>query len=678
MQIALYDGEFGKSDRYRVFDCCEIDLDSMTVTTDYVKYYEGSDATVGDITFKVRHFSITTTGCASIENPITDDSNAIMASPFWEWDSNLELRNWMGDHYESLNLTEQPDDWEENLYWKYYVRIATTKFVEWKNPTSTTFNSGTTYWTCDDAYAPQKIYYGAGDYAPSFQIGQCLYNPPSGVIPSIGGSIAGATYNGYGCGTNVYDESAGTRRTRLFAYKAPDEEFVGYDGMTAYDGPGIPLHFFPLYDILTDNPARDMSYKHIWQMAHIIYNEKEYIGWGEIKYDYAHPENMQSADFTCVPIELFEGAIDPDPEDIPAYDTGVSAGNDGTAGVGSGLPMGDDIQATELTGVIQLAGTSSNGLHAYIIDSTNLMALYDYLWTPFSLADISQALVRWIFNPFNSVLGLHKLPHVLMPEASSTLTAIRLAGRLCDGEDGDPLIKAYPISHHFASCAADLGAPDYTFTLDLKKERLPYNSFQDFANTNVTLHVPFCGDISIDPDKCIGGKVEVYMQCDALTGSMGVQVKSIDMNKNKHIVGTMTGNCAYHIPISGSEYSFGGAMASLGQMGMSAISGNFLGMLGGATGMLQNRQQTMVSGTLGGNQGWLGFLGMSITVTYTQFVKTGDAYNKVNGRPCADDTRKVKEFTGYSEMKVNTKDIAYANDTEKDRIRQILETGVIV
>lgn len=681
MRVGLYHGEWGDSSKYREFECCEINIDQMTPTEEYKIYIDGATQTIEDIEVTVKHFGIKTAGCAKIVNPITDLSKCIMAEPFWTWNSDLNLREFMGGHFTAQNFSEKPNDWDNAVYWKYYTRTADSNFVQWKSP-ATTYNQGTTYYTCDsEEYEAQKIYYGKGDYAPSFVIGQCLYNPPWSTGRALGlpeSDIPGASFNGYCCGSSLSGPGAGVARTRWFAIKGGREEYTGYDGMHPYtQSAGTYLHYLP-NSIMDSDPPQTGNVKHRWQMAHIIYNQKEWIGWGEIKFNAEHPDEMQSADFSCVPIELFEGAIDPDPEDVPSYDNGIPSGNDGSAGVGSGLPEGDHMVATELSGVVDLAGTSANGLHAYVINSTYLMALNDYLWLKPTLADITDALKRWVFNPFNGVLGVHKLPHVLMPTNLGEEAAIHLAGTLCDGNDGDPLIKGYPILSHFESCAGGVGEPDYTFTLNLDKKRLPYNSFQDFANTSVTLHIPFCGDISIDPDKCIGGKVEVYMQCDCLTGNLGVQVQAYDMNGNDHIVGVMTGNCAYHIPISSSEYNVGGMMASLGQMGMSAITGNFMGMLGGATGMLQNRQQTMISGQLGGNQGWLGFLGVTLTVTYTQFVNTGKTYNDVNGRPCASDTKYVKDFKGYGEMKVNTSAITGANDVEKDKIRQILETGVIV
>lgn len=695
MKIGLYDGSWGDKKRYRIFDCCEINLDNMEYGTDYTRYYNGPDETVDDITFAVRHFSITS-GVSKIQNPITDESNLLMASPFWDWDSTLELRNWMGDHYTSLNLTREPDDWEDAVYWKYYVRVANTSFVEWKNPTSTTFNSATTYWTCDDAYSPQKIYYGIGDYAPSFQIGQCLYNPPNGVMTGISGTIAGATYSGYGCGTNVSDASAGTRRTRLFAYKNLDEEFVGYEGMTVYSGnTAFPLHFFPLYDILTPNPAREMSYKHLWQMAHIIYNNKEYIGWGEIKYDYSHPENMLSADFTCVPIELFEGAIDPDPDNPPSYSTGIHAGNDGSAGTGSGLPDGDIMVPTGLHGGLS-ATTSSNsvGIHQYVINGENIGKLQESLWDV--EGDFWTRFANITYNPMAGILGLFMIPDQLIPTNLVSEQNVRVAGKVFDGQGitGLPAVEADAVNPGYnitKPVQYKLDEPDYVFTLS--GDRQPYESFGDFANTKVIIHIPFCGSAQLNPEECIGGRIEVYYYCDTLTGNVCAQVVCVDMNRRSdgalrnHVSAILTGNCAYTTPLAGSDSQVAAtAMSSLTNFGgsiiASAASGNpipaIISGVKGATDFMTANNSTMTVGNMTGNAGWLGFRSFKVDVTWGQYLDTDGCYSSVNGRPSCDDARIIAEFSGYLEGTANTAGILYANDAEKQKIRDAISNGIFV
>lgn len=683
MRIGLYKDEYGIAANYREFPCCEIDIDSMTSGTDYILYANGDEVTIRGVPVAVKHFSITTAGCEKIVSPIEDESGLIMSKPFWTWNDDTEVRDWMGGHFTAQEFESQPDDWDTALYWKYYTYTHDTSynaFDQWKNPTSTTYNQSTTYYTCDaEQYEPQKVYYGKGKYAPCFTIGQCLHNPPNGAsISGVGGTIGGATYNGYMCGSNLSSGGSGTARTRIFALKGADEEYTGYAGMHDYTSVyAICLHTFPSGEILTSDPPQNREYKHHWQLAHIVYNNREWIGWGEIKYNHDHPDQMQSADFTCVYREIFEDAIVPD---APPYSNGSATGNAGGAGgTGPGLPDGDVIEPTRVTGGLAPIGY---GLHAYQVTASDIGVLNNFLWgrsgNAFDPGGMWNRFLNYKFNPVAGIVSLHHIPYDLLCTPGSSVN-VMMAGITLDGvSTGGVTVSGLGITD--TDHIGHLRIPDSGY-FEIEE---PYIGFQDFARTKVHLYLPFCGVVELDPAKCIGGGLVVDYQCDNLNGNVCAQVKVITPQnqrgtRRQFVAAVASGNAAYHIPVTGNDNGTGEILGSLKQAAVGMITGS-VGSIAGAAldlGLDTAKHTTSVSGSLAGNVGYLGSLDVILEITYGDYYNTDGEYPATVGRPSYVQGA-VKEFSGFCQFKAHTESIDGATDSEKQEIARLLEQGIIV
>lgn len=683
MRIGLYRNEYGVKANYKIYPCCEIDLDSMILNTDYTVYLNPAAQTIAGLSVKLYHFSITSAGSAKITDMITNDSDLLIPNPFWEWNDVLSKRSWMGQHYTSHDFESQPDDWETALYWKYFLYTADTNFEQYKT-VPVTFNSGNTYYTCDSPeYDTQRIFYADCDYASSFVIGQFLGVPPT---PNTWfGYGSGGVCNGVPAVAGLGGAS-GTSRSRIFAVKAASDPYTGYTGMTEYTSVS-PVRLISLNNwVLVGTPVQNIQFKSYCQLAHIIYGGKEYIGWGTIFHDPSNPSNILYSNFTCVNIECFSDAIVPDK---PPYNQGVTPGNDGSAGMGSGLPDGDNMVPTGLHGGLSLiAGSGEKGIHQYIIDSTNAAKFNSVLWnTENSLWD---KFVNAKYNPMAGILGFFMIPSELLPDTLVSEQYVQIAGKICDGDDLEPAVNAYavnPTVNITKPVVYDLTEPDYVFSLNLDSERLPYRSFADFARTKVTLHVPFCGSVQLDPDQCIGGRVEVYYYCDTMTGNVCAQVLTVDMTGRNHVACILTGNCAYTQPLSGSDTNATATLMSsltsfVGSTIVSAATGNpvpaVTSAISGAANIVQAKNATLTSGAMTGNAGWLGFRSFKLDVSWGQYLDTSECYVDVNGRPSCDDSKIVNEFSGYAEMMINTDNISGATDEEKERLRIAFRNGVIL
>ena len=677
MRIALYKDEYGAISKLRYFPCVEIDLDSMTNNTDYVIEFTSNEYTIQGVSFRVRQLYVKNAGISKVTGISENPNDLLMQKPFWTWNDDTSQRMWMGGHFTAQSFESQPDDWDNALYYKYYNYTADSSWIQYRSPVSTTFDAGTTYYTCDsEEYEPQKIYYGKTKYAPSFVIGQMLGSSSS---PNIAGGIM----NGYCCGVGL-GASATVSRYRTFAMKGADEEYNGYATMHNTDILPIQLNSLNHWTLVS-NPERNITLPFTWQMAHIIYQGNNYIGWGAIRWGgyEEYPEGAYLANFTFVPIMLFEDAIVPDE---PPYSAGTPAGNTGgQGGYGSGLPDGDNFGADVSGGNLTPLGY---GVNAYIIDNSDIGTLSDFLWgrsgNAFDAGGLWDKFKNYKFNPIAGILSLHHLPYELLPNAGASVP-VRLAGLTFDGlSTGVPSISGLGIAGENHIKEYDIP----TVYLDHEHGNLPYFSFEDFARTRVKVYLPYCGTVELDPASCIGGSIEIKYQCDCINGNVGVQIVTTTIppkNGNparRHISAVASGNAAYQIPITGNDNGTGEILGALKQAAMGAVGlagGNIGGILSPALTLAfgTEKHTTTVSGSIAGNAGYLTSRSVIVEITYGDYYKTDENYPAEMMRPAAS-SGIVSDFVGHSQLIAHADSITLATDSERLEIETALKNGVLI
>lgn len=659
--------------KYREFPCVEINLDTMTDGTDYSIDVVYQAQTIQGVTFRVRNLYVRNAGITKISGISQDPADLIMQQPFWTWNDNTSQRMWMGGHFTAQSFDSEPDDWAEALYYKYYNYTADASWIQYRSPVSTTFDSGTTYYTCDaEEYEPQKVYYGKSKYAPSFVIGQMLGSSNT-LFPS---GVSGGMICGYCCGVGL-GSASNVGRTRLFAIKGTDEEYTGYTGMHPYTA-GDAIFDNRLNEwTLVSTPAQDLDLPFVWMMAHITWGGDEYIGWGPIRFDSDHPETPYIANFAFVPIIFFQDAIVPD---APPYSNGSATGNAGGAGgTGPGLPDGDAIEPTRVSGGLAPLGY---GLHAYQVTASDIGVLNNFLWgrsgNAFDPGGMWTKFLNYKFNPVAGIVSLHHIPYDLLCTPGSSVN-VMMAGITLDGvSTGGVTVTGLGITD--TDHIGHLRIPNSGyFEIDE-----PYIGYQDFARTKVHLYLPFCGVVELDPAKCIGGGLVVDYQCDNLNGNVCAQVKVITPPNQKgtrrqFVAAVASGNAAYHIPVTGNDNGTGEILGSLKQAAVGMITGSVGSVAGAALdlGLDTAKHTTSVSGSLAGNVGYLGSLDVILEITYGDYYSTDGEYPATVGRPSYVQGA-VKEFSGYCQFKAHTESIDGATDSEKQEIARLLEQGIIV
>lgn len=251
---------------------------------------------------------------------------------------------------------------------------------------------------------------------------------------------------------------------------------------------------------------------------------------------------------------------------------------------------------------------------SYRITKTNLNNLADWLWShPSSLGDLTTV----VQYPINAIISLNYVP--FSPDVeSSTAVPVHIGNigisevRGCRLNDGDTKIvygtgTSYPITRHF-------------------------NNYLDFAPyTKISVFVPFCGSISLDPSKVYGKSLGIQYNINPITGDFSAQIYTISGGTNT-LINTQFGNCAASVPLTGADYT--GARAQTVNGLMQAISGGVQ-----VAGSITTIGMTLAGGAVGGIPGGVaaagaaaaGISGISNLVKGIDTVETAKPEYRVQG-----------------------------------------------
>ena len=297
---------------------------------------------------------------------------------------------------------------------------------------------------------------------------------------------------------------------------------------------------------------------------------------------------------------------------------------------------------------------ASAGLFAiYNPTLTQVKEFSRWMWSS-SLVD---QLLKVFSDPMDGIIGFHTI--YTTPETDGTST-IKLG--YLDSEVTSYICK------------------DQYKTIDCGEVQLYeyYGSALDYAPyTNITLYLPFVGFRSLDPQKYMGGVVNVEYIVDILTGCTTVNIYSIK-NGQKRLCDSYSGGCSTQLPISSGSYMSavaGVTSAAVGGFASGGVAGAALGVAGAALGG-QIHTDTKISGSISGNAGAMGCK-IPYLIIDRNTPKLPANYNKTQGFP-ASTSGTLGSFAGYTRVKDCHLDNIIATQTEKEKIMTILKNGVIV
>ena len=352
------------------------------------------------------------------------------------------------------------------------------------------------------------------------------------------------------------------------------------------------------------------------------------------------------------------------------------------------------------TGVIALGQATQ----LYNIKSTDFVSLSRQLWDALALISPSDPVNDYCLdtflttNPIDAIVSLKYFP-VKEDMTMNPATTVKL-GKY------DTNIPCYPAKSMITKdCGSIMIYPRFGKGVANWLDKL----------TTITLYLPFCGTVQIDPEIYMGRYVNVEYAIDINSGNCAAYVSVTADNGNKCITDIANGNCAIDLPVTGIQHitldsqlynateqlkamrinnAVNGLTSLIGLMKTDTnnIGGAVSGILSTGAGLYNmihsenvaeyNLQHTPLPvkmiGTTGAATGAMCELSPIVIIERPDVSDVNDAkFAAVNGYACCK-SDKIGNFTGYTEF-ANADLCGFnATATEKTAIMSALKGGVII
>ena len=223
------------------------------------------------------------------------------------------------------------------------------------------------------------------------------------------------------------------------------------------------------------------------------------------------------------------------------------------------------------------------------VTKTELQSLSDFLWSAAFVDNVK----KFFSDPREIIVGIAIMP--VAPEVGDDMTI--QAGGISTGITGKPLTSQYKLLE-------DIG------TVYIKAEN---GNFLDYPPyTKITVHLPFCGEHSLDVNDVMGKTLKLSYLFDFLSGSVVAAIK-VD-NSTNYFFG---GSCGMQVPSSSEDFgrmyssilsagaTLGSALATVATGGLTAplAIGAGAAMAGNGMNMTPEVQHTSGSGSINGMLG---------------------------------------------------------------------------
>lgn len=394
--------------------------------------------------------------------------------------------------------------------------------------------------------------------------------------------------------------------------------------------------------------------------------------WGFISFGFITTVNttvaIRSSNMGTIHTDFFNGS-EPWQEDKDPY----SGAGKSTTGGGGGTFDGssDPVAVPSLPSV---GATNTGFISLFVPTQAQLKQVADYLWS--GLFDLSTYL-KIFENPMDCILGLSVVPVTVPTSGSAQITVgnIELSG-----------ISLPLASQQYVE--VDCGSISFTdkyFGSYLDQD--PY--------TKMALFVPYSGVHSVKADDIMGKTVNLKYHIDILTGSLVAFLTC-----GNSVLYEFNGACASNIPVNSINYAstienairiavnIGTTVATAGaaapMTGATAATreaartfGTAVNMAGStAEGILSLKPNIDRAGSLGGTTGLMGNQTPYFIITRPRLCKPANQ-NTFKGYPSFIQVT-IGDLIGEGYTEFDTVILAglYLTDSEKEELKQILESGV--
>lgn len=359
-----------------------------------------------------------------------------------------------------------------------------------------------------------------------------------------------------------------------------------------------------------------------------------------------------------------------------------------------------DIDTNSYNGVMDTAGAPvalATATERYVIADTNINKLLTKLWDVMALADPTTmtksdyALDMFLTNnPIDAIVSLQYVPVKDMGIGSTTVALGKYDTRISAAHAETSVVKDCGTIKIFPRCG------DNWIDREMK----------------LTLYLPFCGVVDLDPETYINRNCNVEYLIDLTTGTCSAVVSFISDNGNRVITDIANGVCAIDLPVTGLQQqtlnselfnasestkqlkvnnAFKGFKSLMGAV--NSLQGNPTGaidsILGGAADFYNifqsekiadyNLQHTIIPTKMIGTSGGLTGVMATIKPTIIYSIPVNDVnystYGHSIGFACCE-SGVLSGYSGYTECTNVDLSGFSATTTEKNMIQSALAGGV--
>ena len=344
----------------------------------------------------------------------------------------------------------------------------------------------------------------------------------------------------------------------------------------------------------------------------------------------------------------------------------------------------------------------------YVIASNDFVNLISQLWDAMALVPAGDPLNEYVLdtfltvNPIDAILSAKYFP--LSADVGGSSTTVKL-GKY----DTQIPCKDLLLNQKKVDCGSVLIFPTFGNG---------YSNWIDRLCT-ITLYLPFCGSVSLDPELYMGRYVNVEYAIDLLTGNCSAYVSYTSDNGRKVITDIASGNCAIDMPITGIQHmtldsqlynateqikamkvnNAVAGMKGIAGLGLSVASGNAIGSAASALSLGSTIYNTMhneavaeynldhtqlpvkMIGTTGACTGAMCELTPQIIFERPRLpdntVFSEKSYAHTVGYACCISST-ISHFHGYAEFASADHSGFSATASEKNAIMAALQSGVIL
>lgn len=347
---------------------------------------------------------------------------------------------------------------------------------------------------------------------------------------------------------------------------------------------------------------------------------------------------------------------------------GYNSSTDPIGGTGENYFEGDQIELPSDPDETISGALGYGFLNIYSPTAAQLRAFGALLWTNafntkwYDLDSISNLVLNAVSDPINFIVGLFMLP---VTPAKTGSSGIYLGGINAN------TVAADRVSSQFKTISFG--------TIEIEEL---YGNYLDYANSRVSIYLPYIGTADIDIQEINGGTIELNYIIDCFTGACVANVKCTKSTKtpwgltyNNETVHSYSGNVAIQLPISAG--SFDTMLQGLVNIGLGLGTNTpAIAMQGGKDTITGFAGDVTTRGSLSSNTGKLCY--QTPYLMFTRPIESRpDKLGKLHGYS-AGVGGKLSAFSGYVECSDVKLDGVTATDAELTEIVNLLKSGVYV